>query len=376
MSYDKKTNRYIGYIYQIKNKLNGNIYVGQTSRTIDIRWKQHVNATKWHIRSTYIDKDIAKFGEENFDIDWLAIVDAETNNSLHEILNELEREYIVRNNCLYKNNKHGYNITPGGDPQVAHKKPVDVYNIHGELIHQFSSRKETSEKLGICEVSIIHCCQGKISNVDCKYVFRNVGEPFDKYDVTNHYRYKNIYQFDLDGNLIALYHSKTEIPYDYNSNINVVIDKPTLTMGGYWWSSTNNFLYIGPSNKKSVDVYNKNKEFICTYESIAECSRQINVSITSVQDCCSGRSVTCNGNYYIRFHNEPLNKYNTKPIKKHTKCKIGQFTLDDNLINIFNTMTEAANFLNKKSASKISLCCNNRSKQAYGYKWKFIEKDL
>ena len=31
----------MAYIYKITNKLNGKIYIGQTSRTVQERWKEH-----------------------------------------------------------------------------------------------------------------------------------------------------------------------------------------------------------------------------------------------------------------------------------------------------------------------------------------------
>ena len=373
MSYNKKTGRYEGYIYQITNKLNGKIYIGQTCRTIDIRWKQHVHATEWHVRPTYIDKDIARFGKENFDIEWLVIVDAETEKGLHDILNDLEREYIAKNDCLYKTNKrHGYNITEGGDPQVVFKLPVDVYDIHGKLIAQYDSRNEASDKMDICLTSVIHCCQGRIANIDCKYVFRNKGEAFDKYDTTNHYRYRNIYQFDLEGNLIALYHSKGEIPYDYRNNVHMVLDEPTKTFHGFWWGTTDKFLYKGNPKYKAVDVYDKNKKYICTYESAAECARQLKVNNNSVQDCCTGKCIMCNGEYYLRYHDEPLDKYKLERVKKHSGQKVGKYTLKDELLEIYDSMADAARSLNIQHSSKISQCCNNKQKQAYGFKWKFI----
>jgi len=32
----------MGYIYIIKNDINDKIYIGQTSRSIEVRWKEHV----------------------------------------------------------------------------------------------------------------------------------------------------------------------------------------------------------------------------------------------------------------------------------------------------------------------------------------------
>lgn len=58
--------------------------------------------------------------------------------------------------------------------------------------------------------------------------------------------------------------------------------------------------------------------------------------------------------------------------EKH-KRKVNQYDLDDNFIKQWNYIKEAENFLNIKSIGKISECCNNKRKSAFGYKWKYAE---
>ena len=371
MSYNKKLDRYEGYIYQITNKLNGKVYIGQTCRTINERWREHVNSSKYHKRITYIDNDIQKYGEENFDIEWLAMINASTKSNLHEILDDLEREYIIRKNSLIDDNILGYNCTTGGNSTQYKKLPVDVYDMNGDLIMQFESRLEASEKLGICVEVIIKCCRGDVSNYMCKYVFRDKGDSFDKYDTTNQRFYKNIYQFDLDGNLIALYHTYRDIPCKFHDQIGSVIDNPNKTLQGYWWGSTNKFLYEGNSCYKAVDLYDKNKRFICTYPSVAECARALNGVTGGIIGCCLGKYVTYK-NMYIRYHGDSLDKYTLEQKKKQPIRKVGKYSMDDELLEIFNSIADAAKSMNKKSRSAISQCCNNKQNQAYGYKWKFI----
>lgn len=50
--------------------------------------------------------------------------------------------------------------------------------------------------------------------------------------------------------------------------------------------------------------------------------------------------------------------------------KIIQYDLNNNIINEFSSITEAANFLNKTRGS-IQNCLAGRTKTAFGYNWKY-----
>ena len=87
------------FIYKITNKLNGKIYVGQTTRNPIERFKEHKHA------DSIIGKAIRKYGTENFEIDILD--ECET----FDELNECEMFWIAELNCKVPN---GYNVTDGG----------------------------------------------------------------------------------------------------------------------------------------------------------------------------------------------------------------------------------------------------------------------
>ena len=60
---------------------------------------------------------------------------------------------------------------------------------------------------------------------------------------------------------------------------------------------------------------------------------------------------------------------------ENRKKKIVQKDLNDNIINQFNSITEAAIYLgNKDLNSHISQCCNNKRNKCMGFKWSYYNK--
>lgn len=91
----------MGCIYMYTNKINGKQYIGQTKRGLVVRHWQHMSQ-----HDSYIDRDIEKYGIENFDLEVLedGIFDP-------SVLNEKEKYYIAK----YDTFNNGYNMTRGGD---------------------------------------------------------------------------------------------------------------------------------------------------------------------------------------------------------------------------------------------------------------------
>lgn len=95
----------IGYIYKIENTLNGKRYIGQTTYSIDKRWRNHVNAMNQERAYNYpLYRAFRKYGVENFTI---SILEKVEDNSL---LDEREKYWIA----FFDSYKKGYNATYGG----------------------------------------------------------------------------------------------------------------------------------------------------------------------------------------------------------------------------------------------------------------------
>lgn len=90
-------------VYKITNKVNNKIYIGQTTRLISDRWKEHCCPSSDYCR--LLHKAIKKYGKDNFQIE--SIYKAKT----IEELNQQEEALIKNFNAL---KPHGYNLLPGG----------------------------------------------------------------------------------------------------------------------------------------------------------------------------------------------------------------------------------------------------------------------
>ena len=92
-------------IYKITNLISGHCYIGQ-SKNIGSRMRSHLSSTYNPNRSDYdypIHVAIRKYGEENFNVEILAICS-------YQELNKLEHEFVTK----FNSKVDGYNQTRGG----------------------------------------------------------------------------------------------------------------------------------------------------------------------------------------------------------------------------------------------------------------------
>lgn len=96
-------------IYIVKNKINGKIYIGQTTKSLDKRISGHLKESKNDKSDRPFLNAIKKYGIDNFE--WEVIDEA---SSLGE-LDEKEIYWINEHNSLTPN---GYNVLGGGQKKI------------------------------------------------------------------------------------------------------------------------------------------------------------------------------------------------------------------------------------------------------------------
>jgi group I intron endonuclease len=131
-------------VYKIKNIVNDKAYIGQTTRSVEVRWKEHKN-DKRACRALF--RAICKYGAENFTVYVLCQC-----NSIEE-LNEKEKFYINELNSIVPN---GYNLRTGGLNSLMSDDSKNKMSIShlGEKNFNFGKHKseETKNKISVANL--------------------------------------------------------------------------------------------------------------------------------------------------------------------------------------------------------------------------------
>jgi group I intron endonuclease len=92
-------------VYKAINKLNGKVYIGITTKTLEHRKSIHKRDSK--TKHTYFYRAIRKYGFDNFE--WEVVDTATTIEELHE-----KEVFYIKQYDSFDNKDKGYNATSGG----------------------------------------------------------------------------------------------------------------------------------------------------------------------------------------------------------------------------------------------------------------------
>jgi predicted GIY-YIG superfamily endonuclease len=141
-------------IYKITNKVNGKLYIGFTSLSVDERLTQHFKDSNRGKSKSPLHKAMRHYGIENFSIEEIY-----TSKDENHTLNEMEAYFIKQFNSMVKIG-NGYNVQPGGaGNKSAKKRPVDVYDKDLNFIRTFDKMKDAAEFLGSIPAIVSGTCK-------------------------------------------------------------------------------------------------------------------------------------------------------------------------------------------------------------------------
>lgn len=206
----------MGYIYKIINNINQKVYIGQTTRNIDIRWKEHCRHFK---QDMPISKAIKKYGVENFTIEKIEVCE-------DNLLDKREQYWIKHYDSF--NKEKGYNATFGG--QRTGFEMTDKIKKVFSLWQSGFGQKEIVEKTKL-NVETVHNYLIK-SGVTSEDIRERQKE------ILRRKKGKPTIQYSLDGDFIQEWHSVAEAERATGigrRNIGAVCNGKRKTAGGFKW---------------------------------------------------------------------------------------------------------------------------------------------
>ena len=141
----------MGYIYVITNQINKKQYIGQTTYTIQERFKEHIiDAKKQRCEKRPLYDAFNKYGINNFTIEQLEECD-------NNLLNEREKYWINKLNTFH----FGYNATQGGDGKIIYD-----YDLILQMLKDGYYSIDIQKKLN-CDPDVIRRV-AKLNNIKLK----------------------------------------------------------------------------------------------------------------------------------------------------------------------------------------------------------------
>ena len=142
----------------------------------------------------------------------------------------------------------------------------------------------------------------------------------------------------------------------------------TLTPNGY------NMTFGGDSCgheqlEKSVQQYTLEGKYVQQFNSIKEAERVTGIDNANISACCKHKNHYYSaGGFQWKYTDDDIiiKKYSNKQLKP-----ILQYDLQDNFIKEFNSVSEAAEAVNRTTANISSAC--KRKGSSGGYKWRYKE---
>lgn len=262
---------------------------------------------------THFWRAIQKYGWDNFE--HIVLIE----DLSKEMANIIESELIKKYNTT--NARYGYNTTLGGDGGRLAR--IKQYTKFGEYIRTYESIMEASNDTNIPELTIRSSCANKGAFLN-RNKYRWTYEDDELADISNlHTRNKEINQYDLNGIFIKTWESAKTIEnicgHNHSKIASCCRERQRIAYGYIW---------------------------------------RYNLGDTS--DLCLSDD----------YHKSKIGKHHN-----HTKKKIVQLDFDLNLIEVWESASEATKKLfNSTDTSSISRCCTGKLQSAHGYKWMYYDK--
>lgn len=182
-----------------------------------------------------------------------------------------------------------------------------------------------------------------------------------------------IEQYSLSGEYIKTYPSARQASLDLNisqSAISNCITGKSRWAGGYQWKKVGSDKEIMPIQTSNIIFYSKvikydlDGNFLNIYDNLSDAAKQNNGHKSGISKACKKNTTYLGFLWKYQDDDKEIQKVKKKP-------KIGQYDLNNNLLNVFETISQAGRITNT-SISNISEVCKGKRKTANNFIWKYI----
>lgn len=268
----------MGYIYKVTNTVNGKVYIGQTTRDVPSRWKNHLSDARYPKQQDHsiLHKAMRKYGESVFTIDELEQCD-------NDILDEREQYWIQQ----YDSVNAGYNISLGGK---GYKKCLD-----DDILRLWEQGKSFVE---IADILSVH--METVSRILKRYGIEHRPQQIQP---------NAVHQYTLDGEYIQSFPSvcaaSSYLGIRGSGGIRSVCIGRNRHCHGYRWSY-DKVDKLPPIRKDNglhpVAQYDKDGKLIKVYKKMIDAAKELNVTQGSIWAVCNGIHYYCAG-YHFEYCN-------------------------------------------------------------------------
>ena len=213
-------------------------------------------------------------------------------NLIEKIQESKKNKKTKKRSSEYSDNKI-YQYSKGGNFIKEYKNIDDVINIFNL---KYKARN-----------SILACCNGK-SKTSYGYQWRFVYS--DKLDAIKKRKIeKSILKIDRNGNIIKEYENIFDVHNEYkhisfdnlSNNIFNCAKGNLKTFDGYIWIFKDELTQLNIKDRQksykkiSVMQYDKNNNYLQTFDSIVEAQKHLGINDSHISECCSGKRKSAHG---------------------------------------------------------------------------------
>lgn len=328
-------------VYLTTNISNNKIYIGvhktEDSENFDGYIGCGVNIYRpstYKKSKTPFQYAVNKYGVGNFKRSTLKVLDT--------VQEALALEAIIVNDEFIKR-RDTYNVALGGGEIPISNKITYQYDLSGNFIKEWESKLDAASFFNVNPTSIGNSITYKTTSTGHLWSY----EKYDKLDINGYTIYnieKIIYRYSESGNLVNTYYSVTELANILNTTTSNV---QRAIKGSYKINNNYYSLDLVPNFKpkekisiknKKLYAYSINGEFIKEYNSPMEAVTELGLKSSSVINT-SMKTGRCCANLQWSLEKVPYMKELIP--EKSKKVKIGQFTLQGDLVKEFETIAKA-----------------------------------